>query len=240
VLESAVDALEFKLNQVFANPESTSIEGRRRAVDAVLQVIAHAPVMAGAEGAIKQELMVTRIAQRLGLQEEIVWGRLKELREQVRSQDRRSGVAGGAGSAEESAARSAKPAALERDFLIVLLADPALVKVAAAAICPEQVEHPGLRSLLEGLYRLEAAGETPTLDRLRPDIANPRLAAKALELQDVGRTNPDRSGSLQRIMEEFRRKREIAPKQQELKNQLRAANDHAAAVDLLRRLQNQN
>src|SRR5262249_13114471 len=128
----------------------------------------------------------------------------------------------------------------ERELLEVLLADPALVAVAAKEIRPEHLQHPGLRRLLEGLYSLLAEGEPPTLDLLRTRIEHPKLATKALKFQEVGLLNNDRPAWLRRLMEAFRRKLQVEPRKQELKNQLHAANDHATALDLFRRLQNPN
>src|SRR5262249_25090886 len=79
-LTNAVDVLEFKLTRVLASAAQEGVEGRRRAVDEVLRVIALAPEMPGQAGAVKRELMVTRISQRLGLKEETIWARLAELR----------------------------------------------------------------------------------------------------------------------------------------------------------------
>jgi DNA primase len=232
ILASAVDALEFKLIQALAAESAAGIEGRRRAADAVLGVIGLAPEMAGTAGSIKRQLMITRISQRLALKEEDVWARLKELRGRVR--DRQQKGAPPMGQMELPPA-----AAEERELLQVLLAEPRLVAVAAADIQPQQIAHLGLRELLQGLYDLEAAGEPPTLDSLRARLDQPRLAELALELQDVGRMNPDRESWLRQLLAEFRRRRQIEPVQQEIKNQLHAAQDHATAVELLRRLQTQ-
>ncbi len=79
-LDQAMDALEFKLNQVLPSAGPVGVEEARRAVDAVLGIIALAPPLPGQAGAVKTQLMVSRIAQRLGLKEENVWGRLHELR----------------------------------------------------------------------------------------------------------------------------------------------------------------
>jgi DNA primase len=237
-LSEAVDALEFKLSRVLVTESASTIEGRRRAVDAVLGIIALAPEMTGQAGAVKRQLIITRIAQRLALKEETVWARLKELREQARARERKTDLSPEPETAPET--RSAKAAAEERELLQVLLAEPSLVRTAAAEIQPEHIVHPGLRQLLTGLYALQAEGEAPTLDLLRARIDNPRLMAAALDLQDVGRRNADRPAWLRQILVEFRRKRQIEPHQQELKNQLHAASDHATALDLLRRLQNPN
>jgi DNA primase len=235
VLESAVDALEFKLQRVLVGPDTAGVEGRRKAVDAVLGVIALAPPLAGQAGAVKAELMVNRIASRLALKEETVWARLKELRER-----RRGGDSARPRPEEGDAAPARAPAAREeRELLEVLLAEPALVPAAAAEVRSDEIEHPGLRRLLEGLFALHAEGAAPTLDLLRPRLDNVRLAEKALQLQDVGRVNPDRPAWLRQLLAYFRERRARSEKQ-ELHNQLQAAKDHAAAVELLRRLQNRS
>ncbi len=233
-LATAVDALDFKLSRSLVREEPQGIEGRRRAVDAVLEVIALAPELPGQSGALKRQLMVSRIAQRLALKEENVWARLEELRRTRRQGPRSEGPADS--NAEE---RQLPAAAHEKELLQVLLADPDLVPSVKDAITPEQISHPGLRSLLEGMYGLHAAAVVPDLDHLRPRIENPRLAEYALRMQEIGRMNHERAAWLQRILEEFR-KRQAMPIVRELHNQLQAVTDHTEAVELLRRLQNPN
>jgi DNA primase len=229
-LTNAADVLEFKLSQVWAAEAPTGIEGQRRAVDAVLGILALAPEMTDQAMALKRELMVTRIAHRLGVKDETVWARLKELRAARQP-------AGEAPRSDTEERRAAPAAAHERQLLEVLLADPALVPRAAAELPAAEVEHPGLRLLLESLYRLHAEGVEPSLDRLRTRIDNPALVEKAFELQAVGRASPDRPGWLRGILERFAERRAL-PEKQELRNQLHSTSDHAAAVELLRQLQN--
>jgi DNA primase len=199
-------------------------------VDAVLGVIALAPELTDQAGALKRELMITRVAQRLGVKEETVWARLKELRAQRRP-------APDARQRDEAAGPKAAPAAAhERELLQILLAEPALVADAAREVPSGEVEHPGLRLLLEGLYRLLAEGAEPGLELLRLRIDNPPLIAKALELQDLGRDEPDRRAWLGRVLDRFRERRALARKQ-ELHSRLSSVSDAAAAVELLRQLQ---
>jgi len=234
VLESAVDALEFKLAQVLAGQGPLSVEGQRRAVEAVLSVLALAPPLPGQAGAVKTELMISRIAQRLVLKEETVWARLEELRQRRREPDK-----GAVRPPEEApVVRAAKAAPEERELLEVLLADPDLVPVALAEVPAEQIAHPGLRRLLEGLYELHRAGQRATLDGLRGSL-EAALAEHALKLQDVGRRNTDRASWLSQILQHFRQRR-LRPAKEELHNQLHAASDHSTALELLRQLQNRN
>lgn len=234
VLAEAVDALEFKLNQVTAADDASSVEGQRRGIDSVLSILARLPETPGQDAAVKRELMMNRIAHRFALQEETVWTRLHQLRQEVRRKEepRRRSQAGGTAQPR----RAARPAPQERQLLEMLLGDPALVPQAAAEIAPEQIVHPGLRKLLAGLYALSAEGKPPTLDELRARMDNPGLLASALHLQDVGRHVTDRALRFRQLLEEYRRRHRLEPVKQELHNQLHAATDHAAAVELLRRL----
>ena len=118
----------------------------------------------------------------------------------------------------------------------MLLADPALVDVAQKEVEVRWIEHPRLRALLEILYRLHAEGEIPDLDHARLRIDNTALVAKALELQEVGRSHPDRPGWLRRILACFH-ERQDRPARNEIRNQLRAVCDDAAALELLRQVQ---
>ena len=157
VLDGAVDALDFKLNRVLAGEGSLGVEGRRRAVESVLGVIALTPTLPGRAGAVKTQLMVNRIARRLALKEEDLWARLDELRKQ------RGGATDPGprrAPAEDGAERKAPAAPEERQLLELLLAEPDLVSEAAEAVRPEEIAHPGLRRLLEGLYALLAEGES--------------------------------------------------------------------------------
>src|SRR5205085_6935188 len=122
--------------------------------------------------------------------------------------------------------KSSAPAPkLETELLQVLLAEPGLVPVAAAAVAPEQLEHAGLRRLLREMYALHAEGQVPDLDRLRERIDRPALIEVALQFQEVGRANPDRAAWLAQVLAEFQNRRDARAKQQ-LHTQLQSANDH--------------
>jgi DNA primase len=230
-LGTAVDALDFKLNRLLSPQASDGIEDRRRAADLVLGVLAHVPERPRQSIALKQQLVVNRLAQRLRFREETVWARLKELRSQ-----RRPARASG----EKSGASRAQPApAHERQLLQALLAEPRLVAEAKREVSPDEIEHPGIRQLLQGLYDLEARGETPDLEGLRGLIANPALMQKARDWQEVGgRSTADRFEWFRQLLAEFGRKR-ARPKQEELQTRLQSAHDHTEEVELLRRLQEQ-
>src|SRR5262249_46410413 len=125
------------------------------------------------------------------------------------------------------------------ELLEVLLADGAMVSVAIEEVATDEIEHPGLKQLLEGLYRLHAEGVQPGLDHLRGRLNNEKLLDKAREFQERGLRHKDRSEYLQAILAWFEERRSQR-RRQDLKSQVQAAGDHDAAVELLRQLQDQS
>jgi DNA primase len=241
VLDNAVDALEFKLNQVTTNEDARTVEGQRRAVEAVLGVLARIPVDEAVPGAdkadVKTQLMVSRIARRFSLKEETVWARLDELRSEKRGTAAARARPGPA--QEEGEPRRGKAAPEERQLLSLLLADESLVRIAAAEVPPEEIQHSGLRCLLDGLYALLTEQQPPTLNCLRGRVANGDLLEAALKLQEIGREERDREYRLRELLDHFAERR-VRPVKQKLQNQLHSTSDHSTALELFRQLQNRN
>lgn len=229
-LESAVNALDFKLNQMLELERVNGIQGQMRVLNAVLAIVAAVPEGANAEAQQKRELVVNRIAHQLGLSERRVWERLGELRSSRREPDSRP--------AETSQPSTSSAPALphEREWIELLLAEPSLVSKARVEVPVDEMQHPGLRKILDGLYSLYDAGETPDLDALRTRLDHPALASKALELQHTGRTSPaDRNDWFAQLCAAFRSRREQNSREK-LRGDLTTATDHDAAIELLRRL----
>jgi DNA primase len=237
VLEKAEDALDFKLRHLLNGDSDRGVEGQRRAVDAVLGIIALAPPLPGQAGAVRTQLMVTRISSRLAIREETVWARLEEMRAQKRPVEKSSRARP---QVSAPPARSSKAVPEERELLEVLLTEEALVAEAAASIQPDEIQHPGLRRLLVGLYALLAEGVPPNLDQLRARLLqggdDGPLAQYALNMQEVGLQNDNRAEWFRRLLVRFQERRNRSAKQK-LQTQLQSTRDHQAALDLLRRQQ---
>jgi DNA primase len=180
--------------------------------------------------------MITRIAQRLAIKEETVWDRLKELRETTRRSDSASPTRMRVDGGSEEPKRRAPATTIERQLLELLLAEPSLTARAMEQLPAEEIEHPGLRQLLEVMYRMLAAGRTPDLDLVRLEVSNPELAEYAFQMQEIGRREKDKAGWFGQLMEQFR-KRRTDPAKLAIHNQLQAASDHVQALELLRKLQ---
>ena len=234
LLANAQDALEFKLNRLLQKGDATSVEGGRRVVDAILSIMAMAPAMPSQNGQVRQELIVTRLAHRLGLRQETVWARLSELKaEHRRREPDVSRFADGAA----PPTRTAPAPEIERQLLQFLLAEPELLPIALESIHPTDVTHPGLQRLLQELYNIHEAGQAVDMDSLRVRLMDrPDLTQAAADLQFVGRHVSERGASLRQLLTRFDERRD-GHARKSLKEQLSAElTDDDAAMDLLRRL----
>jgi DNA primase len=168
-----------------------------------------------------------------------LWDRLGELRRRrPREEARPTGPTDEvAVTRQDGGAAPAHP--LERELVEVLLAEPGLVAKAKAVLSADEVEHPGLRRIVEEMYDLVAHGMLPDLDVVRLRLIDkPKLADFALRAQEVGLkySASMRPEWLGRILKGFR-DRHAGRAAEEVKGQLKSVSDHAEAIDLLRKLQ---
>ncbi|MBA4188605.1 MAG: DNA primase [Planctomycetaceae bacterium] len=249
ILTSAVDALDFKLNRLLEKEGASSVEGTRRVIDEVLGIIAASPPLPSQTAQVKQELIITRLAHRLGLRQETVWARLGELRraheQRALLEAQKSGVTPPAsqvptrqyGSQVHASPKSDPHYFLAATLVRLLIAEPGLVATAAAGIRPEDVEHTGIRRMLTEMYGAWEAGQVPDIDVLRERLADrPDLFASLLTQAEVGRQLEERDKKLQGVIADFRRvKTEVASKA--LKAELQGAQSEEQVENLLRKLQ---
>jgi DNA primase len=236
-LDQAIDVFEYKLQATWAKHQGQGMDGLRRAAEEMLGILALTPT----ERSVKLELMVNRIAQRLLIKEETVWARLKEVRGARKNADsrevpRRPDPSPDVETAAAAPEQSAKPPLHERELVEVLLAEPALVARAAQDIPSVEIEHPGLRKVIEALYSLHAQGHKADLDHLHGRLDNERLLDKLHDLQTTGLELPDRPWVFQKVLERFRERR-LQRQKQALLNQLQDAPDDASKLAILRQLQ---
>jgi DNA primase len=243
-LKSAEDALEFKLNQMLAKEPTTTVDGARRVVDAVLSIMALAPPVPSEAGQIRQQLIVTRIAHRLGLRQETVWARLTELKAERRRAERTQPARADAPTVVHAGPSPARPRMvtaeerLERQLLELLLAEPPLVAQAKPHIPLEAIQHTGLRRVLGEMYRLHDTGVTPDMDAVRVQLIDrPDLVDAAVRLQEVGRHARDRPELLAKIVGRFSAQPAEAEKRAVKEALASGPTDEEATLDLLRRIQ---
>lgn len=232
VLDNAVDALEFKLSRVLleANKTGATLETRRKATDSILSVIARIPVENSPSSQLKVELMLGRIGKRLGLSEETLKARIKELRPKVESRK----VDNNTSSNEEL--RRAKPAPEEKELVEVLLAYPELVNRARQEISPDDLSHPGLKQVVTVLYNLLDEQQLPDLDAVRARMGDSPIGSRLVDLADQGRRNLESVVWYCNILDRFN-ERKAKPAVKVIQDLVHAATDHETAIDLLKKLQ---
>ncbi len=241
-MSSAKDVLDFKLDQLLTRDGEQGFVADRRAVEAVLAMLALSPDAASTDTKLRRELIVTRIARRFGLNESTLQERLAELR-RMRPVDYRTDDADKPSKSSDEVAvaqhseGNAKADAVERELVECLLAEPELTASAKMQLPLEEIEHQGLRRIVHEMYDLMGDGLVPELDTLRLRLMDkPKLADFALRALEVGLKHPDRSAWLVQIVAAFRDRRTSRDKRN-IRSQLQAAGDPAAAMELLKKLQ---
>lgn len=245
VLASAVNALDFKLNRLLAHDAPPSVELARRVVDEVLGVMAAAPPLPSQAAQVKHELIITRLSSRLGLRQETLWARLRELKLERRQKQVQANLkantptpdaTAGGGATVKTRTKADPRLTAEKQLLELLLAHPGFVPQAAAAIGPDEITHTGIQRIVRELIHLHTAGLVPDLDGLRERLSDrPDLFEAAQKWYFIGQHIQDPGEWLARLIKWFREAR-LRAEHRAVKERLAAATEDEA-VELLRRLQ---
>ncbi len=239
-LREAKDALDYRLDWLFARSPSNTVESTRRIIDDILGVMALAETVRSTHFQVKRELIVTRVAQRLGVRQETVWARLGELQ----SEKRRTELSESVGMMEpaEAASESSVPTGprfeAEKQLLNLLLAFPEFVEQVQPAISPSEITHSGLRRMLGELYSIHTAGQTPDMDILRERLHDrPDLYEAAEKRRYVGQHISEPEQNFARILGWFA-KQTAQAEEKTLTAKLKGGSlDPDEATELLRKLQ---
>lgn len=240
-LAAAQDALELKISQLLAGDALATVEGKRQALEQILGVLAQVPEQSSAALELKKQLAITKLAQRFHVQEELLWQRLREKRGQI-APPRSSLPRQVAAKARPAAAAPAGPRAaadlLERHLVAVLLSAPELIEQAQRHVGPADLEHPGVREVVELLYRLQDAGQPVTMDRVRLELAErPALAQAAERAYADGLAHGEQAAWLADLLARFA-DRQRSRQRRELRARLRSLPpDAPEAAALLEALQ---
>lgn len=239
-LAMAKDALEFKLESLLKKGE-TGVEGTRRMIDAVLGVMAVAPSVPSRGGQMKQELILNRLAHRLGVNQNSVWSRFREFQTDRRRAEKRDENRLRNTDAPEPIRPVFAPDPLARQLLQVMLADPTLAPAARNKVAADEIKNPDARRILDELFYLVDAGEPADLDGVRVKLLDrPDLVTAAMRLEEIGRTLTDRALCLDNVVSGFRERRTRA-ESTSIKGELAAvAGDDDRQKELLQKLQDRS
>ncbi len=229
-LERARDALEFKIDSALTPERMSNVDGRRQALEEVLQVISMIPEMTRSSLQMKKELTLSRLSQRFNVLESTLWQRISELKRkpnrgagsrdvvhiqsQVKTNKGKQGPhSQEAATKEKRTAQEAKTEPLEKEFVAVLLGAPRLIVKAKQSVQVEEIRHLGVRQVVEMLYTLssttEEENQIPVL--VREQLADrPRLAEAAAAALADGQAHGHHDLWLEQLLEGFQERREEA------------------------------
>lgn len=181
--ESAPEAFEYQLRLLTSRYGSTTVDGRQRILDGVLQLLTISP---GVAGTIKEDLLLGRLPQRLGIHESDIRRRLKQLRSEqtpgnrtARRPDRKVDADGPNDDSEQlrrkqlvdSLQRSASDVEkLECELLQLLFTHPGLIHGVRQQIGLDDFRHQILREILSIWFDIVEDGGQPDFDRMMSRI----------------------------------------------------------------------
>jgi DNA primase len=180
-LDSAEDALDFKLRRARQVYDLATVSGRRQALDFVLATLAALPVVATGTAPVTREIVLDRLGQRLGLPAEVVRKRLRELRTRQVRRDRPEKAK------PEEAGPLSTESLPERELMESLLAEPSRIPEALREISPKDITTAGFRRILEVCIEIIRDGHAVELDDLRLRLEDRELACRASNLAETGR-----------------------------------------------------
>lgn len=218
-VDDAVDALERKVQILTERGFLESIDGKRRAVDALLPT-----VRAAADEALR-DLYIDRVAQVTGV-------RRATLERELRT--RRPAAPPGRARSPASAGSGPPRLGPERKVLILLLRDESLVETVARQLQAEEFQNPEYREIYRGLLQCRSLGgdrESRWAKTFPPDLLE-RVHELAQDPEEF--TDPEAvlRDSVDRMVERRRRSR-----RDELKRRLAITPDDEERMKLLVQIQ---
>ncbi|HUG92250.1 MAG TPA: DNA primase [Planctomycetaceae bacterium] len=181
-IAAAPEAWEYKLRTAIDRYGVESIDARQRVLDEMLELVSH---VARLNGTPREQLLFSRLAQRLALDEPAVRRRLAEVR-------RRNSVKSGAAAPALNAGppRPADPyqaevgSKLECEVLEVVFAAPELVDQIRQHVGVDHFRNAACRALLEVCYVLAEGGSSPSFERVMSEIEDVDLKRVAVTIDE--------------------------------------------------------
>ena len=187
LLETTVEAWEQKLRLSIDRYGLQTVDSRARVLEEMLDVLSRVPRLAGS---IRENLILSRLAQQMGVAERSIRHRLSELRK-THAGRTRSGVR--LDEAERStridlySGRQNRDDRMERDLIEMIFAVPTVVGEIRREISADVFRNRPLRELLTTCYALADRGIEPSYDRVTAAIEDPELKRLAVQIDHVAR-----------------------------------------------------
>lgn len=207
--EDAPEAFEYQLRLLLSRYGKTTVDSRQRVLDGMLSLLTLSP---GIAGSLKEDLLVGRLPQRLGLSEVDVRRRLKQLRTEhpsasVRRPERKVDKGGPNDSSADLRMKqlvdslqrfAGNDEKLECELLQLLFTNAELIHAVRHQVGLDDFRHEALRNLLSIWFDMVEEGNEPTFDRMlaRIECVHQKRLAVWVEEQSPHRDSRKRTGSI--------------------------------------------
>ncbi|MBI1347606.1 DNA primase [bacterium] len=190
LIEQAPEAWEFQVRHAL-QMHGASVDGRLQALEELLGLLTIVP---GMSGSVRENLLIARISQRLGIQEEVSRNRLRELRNERTAGARRKVPAVGAATADHQTSRREaivslqqrpqKDDLLETEILQVLFTAPHTIERVRQEVGTDDFQNEATRELLAISFDLWEQGDLPEFHRVLSALECPLLKSLAVWIDE--------------------------------------------------------
>ncbi len=198
LIDSAPEVAEYELRLLIGRHGTETIDARMRILDGMLQLLIMSP---GIVGTVKEDMLIGRLPQRLGLSESDVRKRLKEMRGEhqnrlIRTAERRVSATEPTGESPQHRWRPAilslqqtqsKDDLLECELLQLLFTSPDIVDAVRREIGTDDFKSEVLQELLTVCFDLSDDGQLPSFDKVLTRLECPDLKGLIVWIDEQAR-----------------------------------------------------
>lgn len=219
-VQQAPEVWDYKFRCVVERHGLDSVDGRQRVLEEMLEILSQVPLTASNAAAgvwqVREDLLLGRLSQQLGVPERTLRQGLADLRKE-RSRRASATTQISTSSSESRAAlerlmrQPTKDERIECELLQILLLFPETLGMVQDAVSPAELGQLHLRALYEVCCRLANEEGAFYYDRLMASIEDPELKQLAVYVDEQGREKGIEPGLLEPILKCFQSRRELAP-----------------------------
>ena len=219
LVESAVDALDYRLEEAAAKVAGRGDDAALAAVESVLVAlsrVAERSTLAPSQRRLREDQVLGRLSRRFGLSREALLGRLSALRRDFSA--RMPTTVEGDGEPRVERFLPVTPTRLpawDREVLEVLVGVPEAMGLVIREIPADDLEHRGSRTVLETARRMHAEGREVSLGALLLELTDPALHSLLVAVDSdlhssTAATAADRLSHLEEALRQRRADRDVA------------------------------
>ena len=219
LVESAVDALDYRLEEAAAKVAGRGDDAALAAVESVLVAlsrVSNRSTLAPSQQRLREDQVLGRLSRRFGLSREALLGRLSALRKDFSARMPTTTEGDGEPRAERFLpVTPTRLPAWDREVLEVLVGVPEAMGLVIREIPTDDLEHRGSRTVLETARRMHAEGREVSLGALLLELTDPALHSLLVAVDSdlhssTAATAADRLSHLEEALRQRRADRDVA------------------------------